>query len=58
MGQDDKVGQGEDPGIASREGVYERLQAEDLANETRIFWSEVAVAALIGFAAIAYFIFV
>jgi hypothetical protein len=56
MGQDDKVGQGEDPNIESGETVYDRLQAEDLASETRIFWSEVSVAALIAFLAIAYLI--
>jgi hypothetical protein len=57
MGQDDKVGQGEDPNIAPDQSIYDRLQAEDVASETRIFWSEVAVAALIAFLAIAYLIF-
>jgi hypothetical protein len=58
MGQDDKVGQGEDPNIATDQSVYDRLQAEDAASETRVFWSEVAVAALIAFLAIAYLIVV
>jgi hypothetical protein len=56
MGQDDKVGQGEDPSVAPGGSVYDRLQAEDVASETRIFWSEVGIAALIAFLAIAYFI--
>jgi hypothetical protein len=56
MGQDDKVGQGEDPNLRTDEGVYERLQAEDVASETRILWSEVAIAALIAFLAIVYLI--
>ncbi|MBV8187016.1 MAG: hypothetical protein JOY64_21040 [Alphaproteobacteria bacterium] len=61
MGQDDKVGQGEDPNLTSPtptsgESIYERLQAEDVANERRVFWSEVGIAAAIAFLAIAYFI--
>lgn len=56
MGQDDKVGQGEDPSVTPGESVYEKLQADDVASEARIFWSEVAIAALVAFAVIAYLI--
>ncbi len=42
------------PGQAS--DLYERLLAEDRANETRILWSELAVFAVLAFLALAYFI--
>ena len=36
--------------------LYDRLLAEDKANEERILWSELAVFAILGFVALAYFI--
>jgi hypothetical protein len=56
MGQDDKVGQGQDPNLTPVESIYERLQAEDIAKEARVFWSEVGITAVIAFLAIAYLI--
>lgn len=36
--------------------LYDRILAEDRANEERILWSELAVLAVLGFLALAYFI--
>ena len=35
---------------------FERLLAEDIGQEKRIFWSEVAVVAVMGFLLLAYLI--
>ena len=36
--------------------VFDRLRRQDTRNETRIFWSEIAVGAVIAFLACAYVI--
>ena len=41
MGQDDQVGKGQDSREVS--DVFDTLQSQDLRNERRIFWSEVAI---------------
>jgi hypothetical protein len=56
MGQDDQVGQGQDPGLAPAPGAFDRLQAEDVATERRILWSEIGIAAFVVFLAAAYLI--
>ena len=47
MGQDDQVRQGADPDLTGPADPFERMQAEDLANEVRVLWSEVAVIAVL-----------
>jgi hypothetical protein len=51
MGQDDQVGQGKDAGEMS---VFDRLQRQDIRNETRILWCEVAIIAVVALLLIAY----
>ena len=40
----------------SPESDFDRLRARDMRNEVRIFWSEIAVVALVALALSAYFI--
>jgi hypothetical protein len=47
MGQDDQVGQGEAADMTLPESAFDRMQAEDTANEVRILWSEIGVGALL-----------
>lgn len=61
MGQDDQVGQGEAPDVtppdaSPPDGTFEKMQAEDMANEVRILWSEVGVCALLALLVAIYLI--
>jgi hypothetical protein len=56
MGQDDQVGKGPYPGLAPTPSAFDRLQAEDIAAETRILWSEVGIAAFVVFLSAVYLI--
>ena len=56
MGQDNQVGQGEAADVIAPKSDFERLRAEDIGKERRIFWYEVAVTAVMAFALIAYLI--
>ncbi|SEP45199.1 hypothetical protein SAMN02990966_06456 [Rhodospirillales bacterium URHD0017] len=40
--------------MTATKSSFERLLAEDVGREKRIFWSEVGVAALMAFALLAY----
>jgi hypothetical protein len=61
MGQDGKVGQGEAADMTGPEAppprrTFDRLQAEDMANEVRILWSEIAVCAVLALMVAVYLI--
>jgi hypothetical protein len=56
MGQDDQVGQGEASDVTSAKSDFERLRAEDIGKERRIFWYELGVGALMAFLLFAYLI--
>ena len=55
MGQDREVRQGEDAGNVT---AFEQLQRRDTRNESRIFWSEIAVAAVVVLLVVAYFMII
>ena len=67
MGQDDQVGQGAaadvkagdvtPSDVKTGDSTFAKLQAQDIATEKRIFWSELAVFAVMAFLLSAYFIF-
>jgi len=40
--------------VTSPQSVFERLQSEDIANETRILWSELGVIGLLALLVLAY----
>jgi hypothetical protein len=42
--------------VTPRQSIFERLQAEDLANEARILWSELGVIGLLAFLVLVYVI--
>jgi hypothetical protein len=52
MGQDDQVGKGEDAG----EMTFDTLLSEDMRNERRIFWSELAIIVVIVLLVTAYLV--
>lgn len=56
MGQNDQVRQGEASDVRTPDSQFERLLAEDISQEKRIFWSEVAVVAVMGFLLLVYLI--
>jgi hypothetical protein len=56
MGQDDQVGQGEASAVTSAKSDFERLRAEDIGTERRIFWNELGVGALMAVLLFAYMI--
>lgn len=56
MGQNDQVRQGEDSDVTLARSDFERLRAEDIGKEKRIFWSELAVGALMAFLLFIYLI--
>jgi hypothetical protein len=56
MGQDDQVGQGEDSNVTPAKSDFERLRAEDIGKERRIFWYELGVGALMAFGLFIYLI--
>jgi hypothetical protein len=56
MGQDDQVGQGEASDVTSAKRDFERLRAEDVGKERRIFWYELGVGALMAFLLFIYLI--
>ena len=56
MGQDDQVGQSQDSDVKSAASAFARLMAEDARQENRLFWSEIAVAAVVAFLVAAYLI--
>ena len=61
MGQDGQVGQGETtdmtrPDASPPGGAFEKMQAEDMANEVRILWSEIGICALLALLATSYLI--
>ena len=47
MGQDDQVRQGTTSDMTGADNDFQRLLAEDIGEEKRIFWSEIAVGAVI-----------
>jgi len=56
MGQDDQVGKGQDPGKVKAGAAFDALQARDMRNERRIFWSEVVVIVLVALLVIGYLV--
>jgi hypothetical protein len=48
MGQDDQIGQSQDSDLKSAASTFARLTAEDARQEKRLFWWEIAIAAVIG----------
>ena len=56
MGQDDQVGQSQDSDLTSAASAFARLMAEDTRQEKRLFWSEIAIAAVMAFLVAAYLI--
>lgn len=56
MGQDDQVGQGETAGLTGAANSFERLMAEDVGRERRIFWSELGVVGVMAFLLLVYLI--
>ena len=56
MGQDDQVGKGETSDMSAARNGFERLMAQDIGKERRIFWSELGVAGLMAFLLLAYLI--
>ncbi len=55
MGQDDQVRKGASSDVTGTDG-FERLLAQDVAKERRIFWYELAVGATLAFLLLAYLI--
>jgi hypothetical protein len=47
MGQDDQIRQGEATNVKPAESAFDKLLAEDIRRERRIFWCEVVAAALL-----------
>ena len=47
MGQDDQIRQGEATNVKPAESAFDKLLAEDIRRERRIFWCEVVTAALL-----------
>jgi hypothetical protein len=47
MGQDDQVGKGEDPDEVTADSLFDTMQYQDMRNERRIFWSEVAIIVVV-----------
>ena len=47
MGQDDQIRQGEATDVKPAESAFDKLLAEDIRRERRIFWCEVVTAALL-----------
>ena len=45
MGQDDQVRQGATSDMTGADSDFQRLLAQDIGNEKRIFWSEIALLA-------------
>jgi hypothetical protein len=56
MGQDDQVRQSAPSDLTGAGSDFQRLLAEDIGKERRIFWSEIAVGAVIAFLAFVYVI--
>lgn len=61
MGQDGQIGQSEAADMtpddaSSSERTFDKLQADDMANEVRILWSEVGVCALLALLVAVYLI--
>ena len=56
MGQDDQIGQSQDSDLTSAASAFARLTAEDTRQEKRLFWSEIAIAAVIAALVAAYLI--
>jgi hypothetical protein len=54
MGQDDQIRQGEAADVTPAESAFDRLQAQDIRRERRIFWSEVATVAFLGVVVVVY----
>jgi hypothetical protein len=56
MGQDDQIGQSQDSDLTSAASAFARLTAEDKRQETRLFWWEIGIAAVVASLVSAYFI--
>jgi hypothetical protein len=56
MGQDDQVGKSQDSDLKSAASAFARLTAWDARQEYRLFWSEIAIAAVVAFLVAAYLI--
>ncbi len=44
MGQDDQIRQGEAADVKPAKSAFDKVLAEDIRRERRIFWCEVAIA--------------
>ena len=56
MGQDDQIGQSQDPDLKSAAVAFARLTAADARREKRLFWSEIGIAAVVAFLVAVYLI--
>lgn len=54
MGKDDQIRQGETSDVTPAESGFDRMQAEDIGRERRIFWSEIATVAFLGVLVVVY----
>lgn len=54
MGQDDEVGEGEDPGELTPDDGFETRRSRDVRNERRILWSQVVIVIIGAVLLIAY----
>ncbi len=56
MGQDDQIGKSQDPGEMTARRAFDTLQSQDMRNERRIFWSEVAIIVIVALLVTAYLV--
>ena len=53
MGQDGQVGKGQNSGEMTGDKAFDTLQRQDMRNERRIFWSEIAIIVVVALLAAA-----
>jgi hypothetical protein len=56
VGQDGQDRKGQDPAELTAERQFDWLQSQDIRNERRIFWSEVAIILVVALLVAAYFV--